>query len=261
MLVVEGGDSEIGRLWDSFRIFDDKVARDELISHYLYLVRSVTRRLPSALVRHWSVDDLEGFGSLGLIDAIDRHHGREEGVAFEPYALARIRGAIYDEFRKLDWLPRSSRRSATEFLRVEDTLRATQAHSPSFTEVLSRMGIEAGRAAEETLTAVRRSRFESLQAPFGDGESSRADQLVSEDDPENSVLDIFAHEELMDAINRLPERQRMIILLRYQTNLTQDGVAAELNVSHARIVALESRALHRLRNMLSEVVVARASTA
>lgn len=246
------GESENDQSWEVFRASGDEVARAELISRYLNLVTRVVNGLPSSLARYWCIDDLASFGSLGLIDAIDRHRRHDPASAFEPYAIARIRGAIFDELRALDWLPRASRDQVKEYLRVEDALRSEEAHSPSRTEVLAAMGISEGPKAGETVTALSRSRLESLQAPIGEGSTSRVDQVVSSENPEAVVLEEIARAELMGAIDRLSERQRKVILFRYLSKFTQHEVATELKVSDSRVATLERSALNGLRHMLAD---------
>ncbi len=243
--------SQVAMRWAAFRVSGAEIERRQLIEYYLDLVKTVVQQLPSSLRRYWSVDELLGFGSLGLIDAIDRHRFHDIESAFEPYAKQRLRGAIYAEMRRLDWLPRTSRHLVADFVSNQDSLRADRAHDPRYDEVLTSMGFDSGQRASAMVTAHQRSRFESLHVGFGAGAVSREDRLVSHDNPEDLVLERFARQELTDAICRLPARQRKVVMSRYVANRTQHEVAVELEVSDTRIASLERRALQGLRQMLA----------
>jgi RNA polymerase sigma factor FliA len=247
----------IETLWTDFWATSSPATRNELVVRHLHLVDIVVRRLPASLVAHWSVADFRSFGTIGLIDAVDRRRSDLAQIPFAPYALYRIRGAIFDELRKLDWLPRTLRRRVIEFRETEDSLRGSLRHRPSRDEVLNEMGVTEQQQVVATMSAIRRSQFESLQDPLGDDdETPRADHLVSSDDPEAAVIAQCESNELKSAINRLPLRQRTIISYRFVGGLTQQQVGDILGVSNTRICQLEGQALRELRHILSAERVA-----
>jgi RNA polymerase sigma factor for flagellar operon FliA len=244
--------STVDALWADLWATGSPATRNELVVQHLYLVDVVVRRLPSSLVAHWSFADFRSFGTIGLIDAVDRRRSDLSQIPFAPYALYRIRGAIFDELRKLDWLPRTLRRRVIEFRETEDSLRTTLRHRPSRDEVLSEMGVTEQHQVLATMSAIRRSQFESLQDPLGDDdETPRADHLVSTDDPEAAVIAQCESNELKAAISRLPLRQRTIISYRFVAGLTQQQVGDILGVSNTRICQLEGQALRELRRFLT----------
>jgi RNA polymerase sigma factor FliA len=250
--VAEKPRSAVDDLWTKFWATGDPATRNELVVQHLHLVDVVVRRLPSSLVAHWSFADFRSFGTIGLIDAVDRRRSDLSQIPFAPYALYRIRGAIFDELRKLDWLPRTLRRRVIEFRETEDALRSTLRHRPSRDEVLNEMGVTEQQQVLATMSAIRRSQFESLQDPLGDDdETPRADHLVSNDDPEAAVIAQCESNELKAAIARLPQRQRTIISYRFVAGLTQQQVGDLLGVSNTRICQLEGQALRELRNLLT----------
>lgn len=247
---------ELDLVWHRFGTTGDPALRETLITHHLPLVDTVVRRLPAAVLRHWSSDELKSFGTFGLIDAIDKFRSRPSQVPFDSYLSSRIRGAIYDELRKLDWLPRERRAAAVGYRAAEDALRSCLGHSPTHNEVLATMDITSKKTAQATVTALHRAQFESLQAPFGDGERSRGDYLVSADDPDEAALAQLTRDELSRVIAELPKRQQMIISYRYVEGLSQHQVAALLHVSNTRICQLEHKALQELRGLLTENLAA-----
>jgi RNA polymerase sigma factor FliA len=230
----------------------DSGTRDELILANLSLVDVIVRRLPYEIIRHWGTDDLRSFGRLGLIDAAGRWRVATAETSFATFAVSRIRGSIYDELRRLDWLPRTLRRRVIEYRDTEDELRASRGRTPSQRDVVTEMGLQGTKQALSLSTALRRQQIDFLQDPYtDDDEHNKMDYLVSADDPEDTVLRNFEHAKLQAAIKELPIRQRNILSYRFLSGMTQQQVGDMLGVSNTRICQLEGEGLRALRRLLT----------
>jgi RNA polymerase sigma factor FliA len=246
---TDGPDDEL--LWQAFWSTGSVAARNQLVEMYLHIVDGVVRRMPYDILRHWAADDLKGFGVFGLIDAVERRQPELSQLSFATYANTRIRGAIYDELRALDWLPRTARRKAIEFKRTEDDLRGSLRRNPDFDEVLAELRTTSPSQVKATARAVGSSQIASLEGRlYQDSRGSKADQLASSDDVE---VDLFAQadqQELSDAIASLSERKRAILAYRYRDRLTLQEVGDLIGVSCSRICQIEQATLRDLRKIL-----------
>jgi len=230
----------------------DMCSRDELILAHLYLVDVIVRRLPYEIVRHWGTDELRSFGRLGLIDAAGRWNVATAETSFATFAVSRIRGSIYDELRRLDWLPRTLRRRVIEYRDTEDLLRASSGRTPSQRDVVAEMGLKGTKQELSLSVAVRRQQIDFLQDPYTDDtDHAKMDYLVAPDDPEETVLRRFEHAKLQAAISQLPTRQRNILAYRFLSGMTQQQVGDMLGVSNTRICQLEGEGLRALRRLLT----------
>jgi RNA polymerase sigma factor for flagellar operon FliA len=207
--------------------------------------------MPYDILHHWGADDLKGFGVFGLIDAVERRQPELSQLSFATYANTRIRGAIYDELRALDWLPRTARRKAIDFKRTEDDLRGSLRRNPNFDEVLAELRTTKPGQVRATARALRCSQITSLEGRlYQDGEGSAADHLASPDEIE---MDLFAQsdqQELSVAIASLSERKRAILAYRYRDRLTMQEVGKLIGVSCSRICQIEQSTLRDLRKVL-----------
>ena len=226
--------------------------RDALILSHLYLVDSIVRRLPYEIIRHWGADELCSFGRLGLIDAASRRKNVPDGVSFATFAVRRVRGSIYDELRRLDWLPRTLRRQVIEYRDTEDALRASHGHTPTQQAIVAEMGLTSEKQTSLLVEAIGVQQLDSLQESLtGDDENTRLGRLVAPDDPEEAVLEQFDREQLKLAMRQLPDRQRTILSYRFLGGLTQQQVGEVLGVSNTRICQLQGEALCALRRLLT----------
>ncbi|HEY5273542.1 MAG TPA: sigma-70 family RNA polymerase sigma factor [Acidimicrobiales bacterium] len=233
------------------------VARNRLVEMHLHLVDAVVRRLPYDILRHWGADDLKGFGVFGLIDAVERRQPELSQLSFSTYANTRIRGAIYDELRALDWLPRTARRKAIDFKRTEDELRCSLRRNPDFDEVLLELQITSPTQVKATARAVRCSQIASLEGRLNqDSPVSKGDHLASSDDVEMDLFSQADQQELSDAIASLSERERAILSYRYRDRLTLQEVGDLIGVSCSRICQIEQATLRDLRRILEVADVA-----
>ncbi|CAN5867109.1 RNA polymerase sigma factor WhiG [soil metagenome] len=244
-------------LWTEFKSTGSPRARDELIVHYAPLVKYVAARVAIGLPNNVDQEDLTSAGILGLMEAINRFEpGR--GFKFESYAAARIRGAIIDDLRSLDWVPRSVRSQARK---VEETLSKLYDKlgcTPTDEEVAEEMGVTL-RKLRATYAKVSTILFVSLDRlmSVGDkGESgmSLVDTLVDTkaEDPLAAVEQKEMKQFLVNAIAGLPERERTAITLYYYEGLSLAEISQVVGVSQARISQMNAKSVMTFRSLLNK---------
>ena len=245
-------DEELAALWETyFADKTNKVVRDKLIVQYIYLTRYVIGRVKVNLPPSFSIEDIASYGVEGLIDAIEKYT-LEKGARFETYALMRIRGNIIDKIRSQDFLPRSARRKIKEIKTVTENLRMKLGRMPTTTEVANVMGIEKERIDE--ILAEDTSIF-SLHDKKGTTEDSVEIIETIQDEnkltPEEQMEEKDVKKELHNALRRLPERERMIMVLYYHENMTLKEIGEMIDVSESRVCQLHAQAIMKLRKILS----------
>jgi RNA polymerase sigma factor for flagellar operon FliA len=250
---VAGEDTKT--LWQEFKASNDKGLRDRLILTYAPLVKYVAGRLGSGLPAHVDEGDLVSYGLLGLIGAIERYDP-DRDIKFETYAISRIKGAIIDELRALDWVPRSVRSRAREIERAIGDLEAKLGTAPTDEQIAAKIGISVDEL-EESLTDISRSSIAALDelwSTSGDGDQvSLLDTIEDTAGPRPAdVLDATElREALADAIARLPEREKLVVTLYYYEELTLREIGEVLGVTESRISQLHTKAILRLKARLA----------
>ena len=245
------------RLWGQFWARRDREDRNHLVLAYKGVVHTVAARLPANVRANWSADDLESSGLLGLIEAIDRFDESSQISLFPAYAQQRIRGAIYDELRRLDWLPRTIRRRVITYRVAVDDLSSELGRMPNRAEVLNSMGIDAS-AENDLMQQVQSAQLAHFQQAEDEDDWSAAyrsiDQLVSDSaaEPESHFIAAERIANLRTAVTRLPERQRTVITLHFLGGLTQEQIGAILSVSNSRVSQIEASAIESLRHLLRD---------
>ncbi|HVW88228.1 MAG TPA: RNA polymerase sigma factor WhiG [Gaiellaceae bacterium] len=242
-------------LWREFRRTKDKGLRDRLILTYAPLVKYVAGRLGSGLPAHVDEGDLVSYGLLGLIGAIERYDPSRD-IKFETYAIARIKGAIIDELRALDWVPRSVRSRAREIERAIGELEAKLGIAPTDEQIAEKLGITV-EELEDSLTDISRSSIAALDELWsvsGDGDQvSLMDTLedTSGPRPAEALDETEMREALADAIARLPEREKLVVTLYYYEELTLREIGEVLGVTESRVSQLHTKAILRLKARLA----------
>jgi len=248
---------DIQALWHEFRRTGDKELRDRLILSYAPLVRYVAGRLGSGLPAHVDEGDLVSYGLLGLINAIERYDPTRD-IKFETYAIVRIKGAIIDELRALDWVPRSVRSRAREIERAIAELESKLGRAPNDDEIAARIGISVDELAE-SLTDISRSSIAALDELWAvSGEGDQVSLLDTIEDtsgaqPAEALDETDLRETLAEAIARLPEREKLVITLYYYEELTLREIGEVLGVTESRISQLHTKAVLRLKSRLAGV--------
>jgi RNA polymerase sigma factor FliA len=243
-------------LWLEFRKSRDQGIRDRLILTYAPLVKYVAGRLGSGLPAHVEEGDLVSYGLLGLIGAIERYDP-DRDVKFETYAIARIKGAIIDELRAMDWVPRSVRARARHIERAITELEAKLHRAPSDEEIAQKLGIT-DEELEDSLTEISRSSIAALDELWTIS-SSGGDQVALIDtiedtqgpEPQSALAQTELREALGEAIARLPEREKLVVTLYYYEELTLREIGEVLGVTESRVSQLHTKAILRLKARLA----------
>ena len=244
-------------VWAVFKETGDLAARERLILHYAPLVTMVAGRVGAGLPSSVEQADLVSYGMFGLIDAIEKYE-TDRAVKFETYASSRIRGAVIDELRAIDWIPRSVRTKARAVDRAFATLEGELRRPPSEHEVADRLQIGVGelRAIFTQLSTVNVAALDEL---LGAG-SDRGDSLSLLDtlqdrkaaDPATSLEVRETRDLLAKAIERLGEREKIVLVLYYYEGMTLAEIGRVLGVTESRISQMHTAAMLRMRVTLQE---------
>lgn len=250
-------DPEILALWDSYKASGNKDERDRLLLNYAPLVKYVAGREGSKLPPTIETGDLVSYGMFGLIDAIEKFEP-SRGLKFETYAVARIRGAIIDELRSIDWVPRSVRTKARDVDRVFQALEVELSRTPTEAEIAARMGIgvEDLRAITTQVSTTHVVALDELMHRGGDGDDAAVtlgDRLTDTrvEQPGEALEAEQSKQALTEAIEALPARDRIVISLYYYEHLTLAEIGQVLGVTESRVCQLHTKATLALRNSLS----------
>lgn len=248
-------DEEDQSLWNQYKINHDQRIKDALIMKYASFVKYVAGRIAVNLPSNVEFDDLVSYGILGLIDAIDKYDS-DRNIKFKTYAKTRIRGAIFDELRVLDWTPRSIRQKARKLEKAYAKLEGKLGRDARDEEVAEYLNIDISEL-HKLFDETKKSLLLSLDEIFYDDEegSSRFDFIEDQksDNPQSKIEEAEAKKILADAISKLSDRERMVITLYYYEELTSKEIGKILGVSDSRISQLHTKAILRLRGRLSRI--------
>jgi len=246
--------TDTAALWSKYKETKDPKAREDLVVQYAPLVRYVAGRLAMGLPSQVELDDLESYGLFGLLEAIDRFD-LSRGFKFETYAITRIRGAIIDGLRADTWAP-ALKQKAKQMEQAQAALETTLGRDPTDEELATRLGLTVSdltRRQSEVSAAVMLS-LDETSSSGDDGEGlSVADRLQDPTSPDPLAEALFSErkETLAQAIEKLTEKERLVITLFYFEGLTAKEIAIAMSLSVARISQLHSKAILRLRGRLS----------
>ena len=242
-------------LWQEYRKSQDQELRDRLILTYAPLVKFVAGRVGASLPAHVDEQDLVSYGLLGLIGAIERFDPSRE-IKFETFAMARIRGAIIDELRSLDWVPRSVRTRARQIERAIAALEKELHRAPTDEEIAKKLGVTEEELDDSLLEISRSSvgALDELWSPSGGGDSIALIDTIEDEsgpDPETTLEQTEVKEALAEAISDLPEREKLVVTLYYYEELTLREIGEVLGVTESRVSQLHTKAILRLKAHLS----------
>src|SRR4051794_36595481 len=213
--------------------------------------------MASGLPAHVEEADLISYGLVGLINAIERFELERE-IKFETYAITRIKGAIIDELRSLDWVPRSVRQRAREIERANAKLEHRLQRAPTDDEMAAELGITV-EEFHDSLLQISTSTIAALDEMWTVGDASGdqvslLDTLTDDSAPDPAALmdQTELKDRVADAIARLPEREKLVIALYYYENLTLREIGEVLGVTESRVSQLHTKAVLRLRSRLTE---------
>ena len=224
----------------------DPAAREKLILDNYDLVKAIARKIRSRLPRGVDVDDLIGYGIVGLIEAIDRYDD-SRSVPFEAFARPRVQGAILDALRAIDWVPRSVRRKADLLQNTHEDLRENLGRAPNREEMANAVGVPVAKL-ERMERSSRIRTISSLDAPLAnDGETTLGSMIASDDDFIESWQQFELTEEVVEAARRLPERERVAVTMYYLEECSLKQIGVKLGVSESRACQLRRQGVERLR--------------
>lgn len=249
-------DEELMTRWDVFKATGDRDAREKLILHYAPLVKYVASRVASGLPSSVDQHDLVSYGMFGLIDALEKFEpGR--GNKFETYAIPRIKGAIIDELRAMDWVPRSVRFKARELEKAQADLEAMLKRQPSEEELADRLGMTRSEL-HEMVSQISFVSVLALDEVVGSG-SERGESVALIDtladkgiDPAWGLESQETRGLLAAAINSLTEREKIVVTLYYFEGLTLAEIGEILGVTESRVCQIHTKAVGGLRGQLTE---------
>lgn len=249
--------SELNEAWRLYKEQGDTRARDKLILAYSPLVKYVAGRMSTGLPAHIEEGDLVSYGLLGLIGALDRFDP-SRNIKFETYAVSRIKGSIIDELRALDWVPRSVRSWARKVEAAVTRLENRLMRAPTDEEIAAELevGVE---DFQDILNQISCASVVALDE-FWDSSGAGQDKVnlidTIEDagapDPSRAYRIQVIKETLASAIERLPERERIVIGLYYYEGLTLKEIGEVLGVTESRVSQLHTKAVLRLRGRIKE---------
>jgi RNA polymerase sigma factor for flagellar operon FliA len=250
-------DDELGGHWHGFKTTGAVEAREKLILHYAPLVKYVASRVATGLPASVEQADLVSYGMFGLIDALTKFEpGR--GNKFETYAIPRIKGAIIDELRAMDWVPRSIRFKAREIEKAHTDLEAMLKRQPTEQELAERLGISL-RELHDVVSQISFVSVLALDEMVSVG-TDRGEQVSLIDtladrgiDPTQGVESQETRGLLAAAINELSEREKIVVTLYYFEGLTLAEIGEILGVTESRVCQIHTKAVGGLRGQLTEV--------
>jgi RNA polymerase sigma factor for flagellar operon FliA len=241
---------EIDRLWVEYKESDDSKLRDALIVHYSPLVKYVAGRVAVGLPQNVDQADLVSYGIFGLIDAIDKFD-LERGFKFETYAISRIKGAIIDELRSIDWVPRSVRAKARSLEKAYATLEAKLHRTPTDAEIAEELDMTDSQLQQAfgQISFIGLVALDETLAGGDRGESISIGDTVPDATP--GPMASYEVEEmrhtLADAINGMPEREKIVLTLYYYEGLTLSEIGEVLGVTESRVCQIHTKSVIHLR--------------
>ena len=239
-------ENTISDVWKEYNETKDPALREQLILEYAPIVKYVAGRLSLHLGQHMDFDDLTSYGIFGLIDAIEKFD-MLKGVKFETYASLRIRGAIIDNIRNMDWIPRTLRQKNKSLDKIYSQLESELGREPTEEEIAKKLSI----SVDDVRILMRDSALLSLVSLDDYIEQNNDVKVESgEYSPEGYVNNQELRETLIKAIEDLNEKERLVVTLHYYEELTLREISKILKVSESRISQIHTKALLKMQGKL-----------
>ncbi len=256
MGLIKGEKDAIKDLWKQYHKTGKTEYRDELIVQYLYLIKFVVGRLGAGLPGHVKLDDLYSSGVTGLIKAVEKYDSTRK-AKFESYAILLIKGAIIDEMRELDWVPRSVHQKANQIATAQQKLQQELGRDPTDEELSTRLGVNETELGE-LLNRVRPAIFLPLnaEASQNDDDNAPLSERIADTKAETG-FEIAERNEcatlLASAIDTLPKQERKVLTLYYYEELMLKEIGKIMGISESRVSQIHTKALLKLRTRLRSV--------
>ena len=241
-------------LWLLYRRQKDPKIREAFIKQYAPLVKYVAGRVAVGMPSNVEFDDLVGYGVFGLLDAIDKFDP-EKNVKFKTYAVTRIRGAIFDELRSIDWVPRSVRQKTREVEEAIGTLEARLGRTATDQEIAGALGMGEDEYAKTMIKISGTSILSIHEVWYSGDENDKVSIGDSIESPSSLNPEVIAERDeirrvIVEAIDELPDNEKKILVLYYFEDLTLKEIGQVLGVTESRVSQLHTKAILRLRSRL-----------
>jgi RNA polymerase sigma factor for flagellar operon FliA len=244
-------------LWVQFAKTRDMEIRDYFVVKYAPLVKYVAGKVSMGMPQNIEFDDLVSYGVFGLIDAINKYDP-ERGIKFKTYAMTRVRGSIFDELRSIDWIPRSIRQKAKEIENIIAELENKLGRTVEDEEISKELGISL-EEFHSILSKVSGTSIISLNDIWYLGDDNDELSIMETlEAPDNMNPDVLIEKEeikehIVEAIKKLPDKEKKVIVLYYYEDLTLKEIGQVLDVTESRISQLHTKAIMRLRGRLGRI--------
>jgi len=242
------------KLWEEYSKKRTPQLQEKIIIEYAGLVKLVAGRLSMYLGNNVEYDDLVGYGTFGLIDAIDKYD-HTKGVKFETYASLRIRGAILDQIRKMDWIPRSVRQKQRKLDQAYQNLEKRYGRPVNDEEIARELDITVDEL-ENWQNQTKITNLISLDEFLEQGSESKVEQNLTSDynQPEKILERNELKELIVQSLETLTEKEKKVIILYYYEELTLKEISKILEVSESRVSQLHTKALQKMKVKLGRYI-------
>jgi RNA polymerase sigma factor for flagellar operon FliA len=245
---VSLGEKKAGQdaLWQRYAHSKEPEVKEQIILEYAHLIKFVAGRLSAHIGTYVEYDDMLSYGIFGLIDAIDKFDAHK-GAQFETYASLRIRGAIIDGVRKMDWAPRALRVKSKNLEKVYAELEKELGREPTDEELAEKLGV----GADEAKDIVSKHAVASVVSLDDFLEQNHETQIAADSEaPEEVAERNEANRILADAIDKLNDKERVVITAYYYEEMTLREIAAIIGVTESRVSQIHSKAVLKLKSKL-----------
>jgi RNA polymerase sigma factor for flagellar operon FliA len=243
-------------LWHEYQKTKSTEIRDYFVKKYSPLVKYVAGKVAISMPESVEYDDLISYGCLGLLDAIEKYNPEKE-IQFKTYAITRVRGAIYDELRSIDWVPRSVRQKSKELENAIANLELRLGRSANDEEIAREMGMS-NDEFQKLLLKLNSTSMVSLNEVWHAGTDEEMTLADSIESPNSIKPDVMLEKDevkhvIIDSIKKLPDKERKVLILYYYEDLTLKEIGAVLEVTESRVSQLHTKAILRLRGRLTKM--------
>jgi RNA polymerase sigma factor for flagellar operon FliA len=244
-------------LWLAYKKTRDPKIRETFIKQYAPLVKYVAGKVAVGMPHNVEFDDLVGFGTFGLLDAIEKFDP-EKNVKFKTYAVTRIRGAIFDELRSIDWVPRSVRQKTKELEETIGSLEAQLGRTATDQEIAQALGMTEDEFLKTMMRISGTSILSLNDVWFSGDENDKVSIGESIEAPSSLNPDIIVEKDeirriIIEAINELPDKEKKVLVVYYYEDLTLKEIGQVLEVTESRVSQLHTKAILRLRAKLTNI--------
>jgi RNA polymerase sigma factor for flagellar operon FliA len=241
-------DADVRDVWLAYRERHTEELRNQLIEKYLPVVKYIAERLLATLPSFVELDDLQSMGIFGLMEAIDRFDP-DRGVQFKTYCMNRVRGAILDELRAMDWVPRLVRIKANKIEKAVHALEAALGRQPTYFELAKELGMDFDEYYR-MMEGASATLIISLSDEWSDGEDNTGNRkidLIKDEEGDDPLIEMHK-KDMKDFITKsLTKKEKLIVVLYYYEGLSMKEIASVLGLTESRVCQIHSKVIGRLK--------------